>query len=1400
MLIGSWSDAIEKTEYFTFPPSPILETEGNLLATISSLCTAVTIAFFDFNQDLTVEGAPKTSYICDSAILTKLHRNLTTILSSKVSASPVVLGWSFILNIVAIRLVESNDQSLNSFVSEAIPDNIPSHNSDFTEIPKFELLMKTASNLALETLTLDPFSTLEGIFRSLPQDPLYASIFMSYIKASLPHVSLTESFSNCIQAIISPFPGIAEEIFADQFGDRLYTLAALRFPAAISPFVKLSQCLGSDAFEALENLYTFMQPLPRNFTDFVPVENSTTTIELTQNICLLPPITTSEDSSIGTIVLPPRIRGTIHNINNTRYVVWKYKYNGWSFLGSLLERACSISNSNITKPRLYDETTTSIIQLFGSVLSSLRDIDMARKFLTMATESLMNTDIVDLIFKILEDSLFVSDIKLASVCLDFVTALINVLPDRVWSFLGRSSLLERNGRQSSLSIVLGSTEIVNGRYDLTLSALKLIKALVDSAAESILTSKVSGKVKSDIVAKFIRHTVVVFESFAYWAYYDPRQKIAIAYECVTTFNNLLRYSFDVDEHTRLEDKVTSVLSLATEYLANQFLAPEKVVTRALKPLLGAIESSAWSIPNLDSDYPLSSDETIWIFSALSFASELVKARSFLGLPPSQLEKSLFSLSPHLSILFARYPALRTPVMDVFISTIRVAWPSSEQPSLLAHLGMHAHMFISNLTSSLQNNLENEETLVRIAICFSSIIESQQEGLSILLLTGRDTRKASNIEKEVTSLLQVTENKVSTEEFPRELLLSLLRSMASAYSNWKLGAFSSKPELATSLIDFVNDRQTLNVDLNDLNEFDLVEYAYKSSIAEQSLLIFAVQLFKSPEGSGIQSFLQYLQDGSNMSDLAKSFFSVSGLQSHQHESLIKNFDFRWSKLGGLKKFAKSRFSPLMYGASYIYDLNLLDIVLGDQDSWVGYRKEVISGNFSYSWVESQLRLVRAWCTFCTSLAKHLSKQIKSENSAKSNQAKLLMTKLNDVAETAIVKVMEEEFSTPVLLGSVENRLNLVFIIKYHASRVGITTKDHNSLLNIYNLLALPDYKLIEGITFNGQIDAPSVTHRQLLRSVAIILDDFKSATDNSYQILQVVYGLFNTVIVNGMVAAVQAAISDPRAGADAGMVIIISILRKCLSVEGIKGIYPKISSLLSESQSIRSVMRLYSYSEVLLNANDEQVYGELALAYLLEWLNIDQIADQLISNGVLDLLMESPISMKIREGKIRPTTNPKLHALWVKGILPISLMLLQKVGSRIVSDIIVLFDFFSEQIKFSMSSWRNPSEITVSVITETTQLILLVDMLYKLSPSPDLVSQQLEGIMSPRDELMGSLDYLLSHPRFLNATLVATSAEEKRLYLVEDTSDIPEGNKLLSLIQDELKELRELIDKSETGNF
>lgn len=1371
-MISRWADVIETTQYFTYPPSDILDRHSKLTDTIFALSTTITIAFFDFEQDFSVDGAAKLSYINNPTTLTKLHKTFSVLLTSKPSAAPAVFGWACVLNMIAIRLGINPDKAFDSFTHSVVPQS-----ASFQKEPANALLTEVSQRIALAALNLQPFAILEKTQGLLPSNSLYVSIFKSYLKAGLPYVSLTDSLATCIRDILESFPALADDIFIDPFGDRLYTLAALRFPASIGPFVKLAQCLGDYAYDAISQLHTFMQPLPKEFTDYEFVENSPNTIRLTSNFPVF------ADATSSPIVIVSGTKGAIHTINQVRYVVWEYTYPGWGFLGTILENACRSARASTSAGLSYNDDVTEIIRLLTSTVASIPDPDKAKHLLTATAEGLADSDVVDVIFKICEDALASSNVNLAAVCIDFIAALSAILPDRVWSFLSGSSVLGKNGQRSDIANVLGATEIVSGKFNLTIAVLDLAEVLVDASVQTILTSRVSFKVRSEILYKLTCHAVVVFESFAYWVYVDQRQKLKIALQSVTMFGKVLRYLFDVDDNTSPAEKATAVLAAAAEYLVQQFLVPEKVVTRVLKPLIGTIETCASSVTSLNLDRPLEDQETIWVFAVLAFVSVLVQARSQLGMLPSQLEKNVFSLSPHLSVLYARYPFLRTAIIDVFGAIIKVAWPASEQPSLLAHLGEHAHMFISNLTGSLQNSLESEDTLIQIATCFSSIIESQQEGLSILLVTGRDTRKAAHIKQDVVSLLQVTENKVSDKGLPPNICLSFLRSIVSAYSNWKLGNLSSKPEFATSLISFIEDCYDLQID-DSVPSSRYIDYALQYSIAEQALLVFSVQMYKSPTSAGVQKFVKHLEKDSRLLNFSKKFLATTKPENLQ--SLVSNFDFRWSKLGGLRKFAKTRFRPLEYGVSYIYDIALLDSVLASQNAWVGFRKEVIAGNLELLWVDAQFKIIAAWSTFGTSLALYLSR-------TSNGTVPPLMAVLNKVSDMAVEKILGEEYSAPVLFSAVQHRVNLIFMVKYHAARCNILTKDYNSLQNLYNLLESSDYKLIEGIAHSGKVAEPSITYRQLLRTLSIMIDGFATASDNAYQVLQTVLGIFSTVIIDGMTAAAGAALNNPREGSDADIVIIISIFRKCLAVDGVSSMYDKIASLVQSSECIKSVMTLYSYSHALLNSSDDAVYGELALGYLLEALCIDGVANQLVSNGLFDLLMESPISRKIQQGGIKPTSSPKLYALWVKGILPLLLALLQKNGSGVVSGTAAVLDFFAEQTAFAIAAWRNPSEISVSVIAETTQLLLLAELIYKLAPEVAPV----RPVLAAREELVGSIDYLLSHPRFLNTALVATSAEEQQLFLVEDTSDIPEGNKLLALVQSELKDLKALAQSRDT---
>ena len=186
----------------------------------------------------------------------------------------------------------------------------------------------------------------------------------------------------------------------------------------------------------------------------------------------------------------------------------------------------------------------------------------------------------------------------------------------------------------------------------------------------------------------------------------PRQKVKIADSCVIIFSLLLKY---------FAGDWWSCFSTGQGNLSHwPLLLLSSLINFCQRPRWRWEPYSHCSVPSnqlpglpptltVSSPYP--TYELDWLQSALKFSADIVKARPTLNLPPSLLERNLYMLAPHLAMLYTRYANLRSAFIDLFIAIVSA--PNPEQPSLLAHLGIHAHMFISNLTGSLENGLESE---------------------------------------------------------------------------------------------------------------------------------------------------------------------------------------------------------------------------------------------------------------------------------------------------------------------------------------------------------------------------------------------------------------------------------------------------------------------------------------------------------------------------------------------------------------------------------------------------------------------------------------------------------------------------------------------------------------------
>lgn len=352
-----------------------------------------------------------------------------------------------------------------------------------------------------------------------------------------------------------------------------------RFPYEPILFLKLIKALAIESVGVMEDLMkmdTYTQVLPHGFGDYdVDDEDSDVTkIQLTNDLLVFAPrdggVFEDEYAPRGGIVIPAGTIGEITSTGGSRPVVaWKHSYNAFPLFGRVLEYALIGDGTDIGPRRLMagelgtGETVTEIVGLLTMLIvsgtsSSVKgtdSIDVAR-ILEEASDNVgRSRDVVSIIFDLLEAGLQAAaqssntgkSTEFIVAALQFIDALIQILPGRVWPFIARSTILERHGRGGAFVSILSAVEVVRGDYEFTINCLDLFEHLVEEAVQSSVVnmggskslmlasmganattrSGVSMAVQREILTSWTRVTVDVFESYRGWKYVNREQRLDI---------------------------------------------------------------------------------------------------------------------------------------------------------------------------------------------------------------------------------------------------------------------------------------------------------------------------------------------------------------------------------------------------------------------------------------------------------------------------------------------------------------------------------------------------------------------------------------------------------------------------------------------------------------------------------------------------------------------------------------------------------------------------------------------------------------------------------------------------------------------------------------------------------
>ena len=792
--------------------------------------------------------------------------------------------------------------------------------------------------------------------------------------------------------------------------NRIFNIAKARFPFETIPFLKICRALAgcqlySDeglpfVAQQLQSMETYTQVVHSGFQGYQPVRED----ENANLVSLLQPLEMKEVSPAGfgastadsmeltavseLSVMPVDTLGQVINESKPAVIMWNHEYNCLSFLGRWLEQE---NKSPGRAQETNEETVTEIIGLFADLVASADEISRssghesgAKRILEMASDGLDNYgDIISVVFEIFERSLHDTggqagpnqNLERVISCSRFVDALVKVIPGRVWPFLARSSLLASDGKVGMLSTIVSGVEASSGDFSFLLSAIRLLQSLVEDAITHAAVRKTAGIVNANsqhipdytagipsyvmrnCILSFVRTMVEVYNSNASWRFINPEQQLLINTSLSTTFENILYYSYGVDEGTELDVKISGVFSLSGQYLLN-ILRPTSNTGLPFNPILRTILDGVQA-PLVTSNLRQRSLWVSMVRAALKLAETLIQTGNLTKSPLSPLEKQLFCAMPALIRLYALDIDYRHPVVSLLELLISYASLDSNQepPSLLGHLGAESCCHFLDLLSNFDRPFTDVNLRTEIWDLLTTIVSKRQQWLAVYILTGsspRDALKGADSKdapamKRTPFLASSLDLLSCIDTVPLRAAASALNFVAKSQEHWPAWA---KPVVRNHK-DFFP--KTVNyVAKLKMHRSPDPHLCYNTKIASLMAEICAIALHSAKEAWDMAFFRTMIPLVSWFSENA---VEVNGYNASLHSNLRKNFEEKYPgcKLSDIKKTSLGR--PEL-GESYFFDVELGSKLFGYHFAWTsggkgGFAEEVRRANLNLSLVEAQV---------------------------------------------------------------------------------------------------------------------------------------------------------------------------------------------------------------------------------------------------------------------------------------------------------------------------------------------------------------------------------------------------------------------------------------------------------------
>ncbi|KAL9041939.1 MAG: hypothetical protein Q9180_000946 [Flavoplaca navasiana] len=1343
-----------------------------------------------------------------------------------------------------------------------------------------ESIQGVQSNLTIRRILMDLVGDVLGL---IDYQPELVATTLAVLNGnenywSLPH--RTREFQ-----VIKPATVFMED---DIFMTKIFAVALSRFPFEILPFLRLCRALaGSQTAldgDGLPGIWPKLAAtdcltcvLPSSFTSYqlLPDDEESSIISLTADFDIFDhehttrstPYKRLRHSGSSTSAQPMSLRqiprgvvGRVLSETKPLVVLWRHDFCPLAYLGMLLHSAASVELSFGSSPQsniLSSEVIAEIIDLLSVLLlSSIRSTSAsnasisasaaAHKILETASEGLdFGQDIVSVVFDIFEKELGrhlktseEAHLNVLSCCTQFAEALLHVMPDRVWPFLGRSSLLGAKDCDNRLGAVLASAEVVMGKYDFLLGCIHLFESLLDDAISHAVIRKsptksvarfaasqshstgISRVVMKKVLLNFQRIMLDVYQSISTWNFVLIEQRNEISTRLSSSFNRLLTCCFGIEDGPDINQKLTVSLMPAVEQVVKIFVScvgAENTLIYMIQMIQEGVTEALSSEPRC-TVYGI--QQTVEV---LRLATTSLRLNTFIGLKRSALEEKTWKHAFLLARCYTSHPLFRQPVIELLTVLVLNADVSEYQPaSLLGHMGEDAATQFLEVLAVVDDPLCDRDVSVAIWKLLSAVVSKRQQWFAIWVLTGKAPRKLIKTKiveadgrDRSRSMFGVALDRLSNiGRLHARNALALLEFVALAADSWPwtLAIVEQHPYFLTSITEYISQVETVtNTTQNRSGQIELGYY--KLQMTSYITEILAMYTHYTRQISNTSYAKELLP---NLSYVVIVAVLPPEYNASLHSNLRQNFEARYENCR-LTAFKRTSLKVPSLGESFYYDHEIANQFLHLDPSWNGqdrdgFAAELALANVNFSVVEARINLFHSWKL----LAVELSKTLGTDSDYQKTMAEVTMDCLRANTKTTLPQTVFERLA--------QSRADLAFtllqsLIQEQSSR----TEVKNVLFTAWDALR------IHGVDLAITLDGDQASYcRTLLKILCLSLQAHTSSrivpssaeggtsqTDSTQKrptasdlSLNTVLEILRVVVANGFRSLTTLLHDSHDHIFPDDFALLAAILRHSLRIPGLERHTTALLATFADAQTSRYASTLLSWSDQLATKRDP-IYGEISVNFLLEMSSMPTLAEALAVEGILNHISNTNLIKHLRTSKgMGPFDQPvRLYNIWVRGILPLLLNLLHAVGASMAAEISATLNQFPGQLRRASATFiyygtvpvTNDSEpssaghITLSMISEAQTLAIISKMLdtYRdAGPSAGVVSSDIMEILWDRSRVKEDVQTWLQTRSVLRERIVPTGAREEgwaRLPTGENSAS-RSVNKLEEKVVEDLEQL------------